>query len=201
MYKRFGKRFSDIIIAVAGLIVLSPLFIFLTLLLYFLNNRQPFFYQPRPGLNRKIFIIIKFKTMTDPTQPSRNENADHQRITTIGGLLRKTSLDELPQLWNVLKGEMSLIGPRPLLTEYLPLYNNHEIRRHEVKPGITGWGQVHGRNNISWTEKFKYDLWYVENQSLALDMNILFLTIKSVFSHLRTNAPQAIPDKFQGSQN
>jgi undecaprenyl phosphate N,N'-diacetylbacillosamine 1-phosphate transferase len=170
MYKNFGKRFFDIILAAAGLIILSPLFIFLTLLLSASNDGQPFFLQSRPGLNGEPFVILKFKTMRDVKDANENYLADQRRITKYGKFMRTTSLDEIPQLWNVLLGEMSLVGPRPLLTEYLSLYNPQQIRRHEVRTGITGWAQVNGRNAISWEEKFDYDLFYVDHMSFLFDL-------------------------------
>jgi undecaprenyl phosphate N,N'-diacetylbacillosamine 1-phosphate transferase len=149
--------------------------------LYFANNGKPFFYQLRPGLNAKIFKIVKFKTMNDMKDAEGNLLSDAKRLTKIGSFVRKTSLDELPQLLNVIRGEMSLIGPRPLLPEYLPLYDANQRKRHDVRPGITGWAQVNGRNAISWQQKFEYDVWYVEHFSFGLDIKILFLTLKKVF--------------------
>ena len=181
MYKSFGKRLFDFISAAAGLIILSPLFLFLTLLIYFINNRNPFFHQRRPGLDGKIFTIIKFRTMMDLYDPNGILLSDTERLTRLGKFLRKTSLDELPQLWNVLIGEMSLVGPRPLLQEYLSFYNKEQSKRHAVKPGITGWAQVNGRNTISWEEKFAYDLWYVNKISFRLDLIILLSTVKAIY--------------------
>jgi lipopolysaccharide/colanic/teichoic acid biosynthesis glycosyltransferase len=181
MYRIFFKRFIDFIIAVLGLLVLSPVFVLVTLGLFFANQGKPFFLQPRPGKNGKIFTIIKFKTMNDKKDAAGNLLSDAERLTKIGALVRKTSLDEIPQLLNVLKGDMSIIGPRPLLVEYLPLYNETQKRRHHVKPGITGWAQVNGRNAISWAQKFEYDVWYVKNITFVLDLKILVLTIKKVF--------------------
>ena len=181
MYKTYIKRFLDIIIALIGLVLILPLFILVIVGLFFANQGQPFFFQIRPGKNGRLFKIIKFKTMNDKKDENGNLLSDEYRLTKIGAFVRKTSLDEIPQLLNVLKGNMSLIGPRPLLPEYLPLYNESQRRRHEVKPGITGWAQVNGRNAISWTQKFEYDVWYVENVSFLLDFKILFLTIKKVF--------------------
>ena len=180
MYRRFGKRTVDIIFAGTGLIILSPLFLLLTVLLWFLNKGTPFFYQSRPGLHEVIFTLVKFKTMRDQSDEFGNLLSDEQRATSFGTFLRQTSLDEIPQLWNVLKGEMSLVGPRPLLTEYLPNYNADQKRRHNVKPGITGWAQINGRNAISLTEKLRYDVWYVENMSFLLDTKIMFLTVSKV---------------------
>lgn len=181
MYKIFFKRFLDFMIALIGLICLSPIFIVVTIGLYFANQGKPFFFQERPGLNERIFKIIKFKTMNDKKDPNGNLLPDADRLTTIGALVRKTSLDEIPQLINVLKGDMSVIGPRPLRTYYLPLYNEIQKTRHNVRPGITGWAQVNGRNAISWTKKFELDVYYVNHISLFLDIKIFFMTIKKVF--------------------
>lgn len=181
MYQSYLKRLFDLIIALIGLLFLIPIFILVTIGLYFANNGKPFFFQTRPGKNDKLFKIIKFKTMNDRKDSDGNLLPDAQRLTRIGNFVRKTSLDELPQLLNVLKGDMSLIGPRPLLPEYLPLYSETQRRRHEVKPGITGWAQVNGRNAISWQQKFEYDVWYIENVSFLLDCKIVFLTINKVF--------------------
>ena len=181
MYKHFFKRFFDFVIAFVGLIILSPLFIVVMVGLYFANQGKPFFFQARPGLNEKIFRIIKFKTMNDKKDAQGNLLSDAERLTPIGAFVRKTSLDEIPQLINVLKGDMSLIGPRPLLPQYLPLYNETQRKRHLVRPGITGWAQVNGRNAISWQKKFELDVWYVENLSFATDLNVFFTTFKKVF--------------------
>ena len=181
MYKHFFKRVFDFFIALIGLIILSPIFIGVTIGLYFANQGKPFFFQARPGLNEKIFKIIKFKTMNDKKDKEGNLLSDAERLTSIGAFVRKTSLDELPQLINVLKGDMAIIGPRPLLPQYLPLYSETQKSRHNVRPGITGWAQVNGRNAISWSKKFELDVWYVDNISLILDVKIFFLTIKKVF--------------------
>lgn len=166
--------------ALIGLLILSPIIILITIFLFFSNKGTPFFIHPRPGKNEKVFNLIKFKTMND----KKDENGEFlpfdQRVTKAGLFVRKYSLDEILQLLNVLKGDMSLIGPRPLLIQYLPLYNKIQKRRHQVKPGITGWAQVNGRNAISWVKKFEYDVWYVDNQSFTLDMKIFFLTLKKV---------------------
>lgn len=180
MYKHFFKRVFDFFIALIGLIILSPIFIGVTIGLYFANQGKPFFFQARPGLNEKIFKIIKFKTMNDKKDAKGNLLSDAERLTPIGAFVRKTSLDEIPQLINVLKGDMAIIGPRPLLPQYLPLYNETQKRRHNVRPGITGWAQVNGRNAISWTRKFELDVWYVDHLSFILDIKIFFLTIKKV---------------------
>ncbi len=181
MYKNFLKRLIDFTLSLIGLIILSPLFIIVTIALFIANDGKPFFFQPRPGLNEKVFKVIKFKSMNDKRDADGNLLPDKDRLTKAGSFVRKTSLDELPQLINVLKGDMSLVGPRPLLVRYLPLYNNEQKRRHDVRPGITGWAQVNGRNAIGWAQKFEYDVWYVDNISFGLDLKIIFLTIKKVF--------------------
>ncbi|WP_299177235.1 sugar transferase [uncultured Chryseobacterium sp.] len=180
MYKNFFKRLIDFIVAFVGLVVLSPVFIIVTLCLYFANQGKPFFFQRRPGKNEKIFSIIKFKTMNDKKDAEGNLLSDAERLTPVGGFVRKTSLDEIPQLINVLKGDMSIIGPRPMLPEYLPLYSEKHKRRHNVRPGITGLAQVKGRNQMKFSERFDNDVFYVENLSLLLDLKILLLTVKSV---------------------
>lgn len=181
MYKNFFKRILDFIISLLALICLSPILLVVTIWLHFANKGAgAFFFQERPGKDAKIFKIIKFKTMTDERDADGNLLPDAQRLTKVGKFVRSTSIDELPQLINVLKGDMALIGPRPLLVQYLPLYSIEQARRHEVRPGITGWAQCHGRNAISWTEKFKLDVWYVDNVSLKTDINIIFTTIKKV---------------------
>ena len=181
MYKFFFKPVLDFNMTFLGILLISPLFIIIMIGLYFANHGNPFFFQLRPGLNGTIFKIIKFKTMNDKKDFQGNLLPDAERLTKIGSFVRKTSLDEIPQLLNVLKGEMSLVGPRPLLPEYLPLYNEVQKRRHEVRPGITGWAQVNGRNAISWNQKFEFDVWYVDQLSFMLDIRIIILTIKKVF--------------------
>ena len=182
MYKILIKHTLDFFIALISFLLLSPIFILLWLFLTLANKGAgAFFTQSRPGKKEKIFKVIKFKTMTDERDENGNLLPDAERLTKIGKFVRSTSLDELPQLLNVIKGDMSLIGPRPLLVQYLPLYDEKQKRRHEVRPGITGWAQVNGRNAISWEQKFEYDVWYVENISLLLDVKILFLTLKKVF--------------------
>lgn len=181
MYKSFFKRILDFFTSLIGFILLSPVFVLVTIGLFFANQGKPFFFQKRPGKNEKIFKIIKFKTMNDKKDASGNLLSDKERLTKIGAFVRKTSLDEIPQLLNVIKGDMSLIGPRPLLIQYLPLYNDFQKQRHYIRPGITGWAQINGRNAISWSQKFEYDVWYVTNCSFILDVKILFLTIKKVF--------------------
>lgn len=181
MYKPFLKPTLDFTVAFIGILLLSPILIVATIALFIANQGKPFFLQPRPGKNGTTFTIIKFKTMNDKKDAAGNLLSDAERLTKIGALVRKTSLDEIPQLINVLKGDMSLIGPRPLLIEYLPLYSEVQRRRHEVRPGITGWAQINGRNAIRWQQKFEYDVWYVNNMSFLLDIKILFLTVKKVF--------------------
>lgn len=181
MYRHFFKRFFDFWIAFVALLCISPILIVVTIWLHFANKGAgAFFLQERPGLNGKIFKIVKFKTMTDERGADGELLPDSERLTRVGRFVRSTSIDELPQLFNVLKGDMSLIGPRPLLVQYLPLYSAEQARRHEVRPGITGWAQCHGRNAISWGEKFKLDVWYVDNLSLKTDLQIIFITIKKV---------------------
>ncbi|MGC5743536.1 sugar transferase [Chryseobacterium sp. NFX27] len=200
MYKFFFKRVIDFLIALIGLILLSPVFIVVMVLLYFANQGKPFFLQARPGLNEKIFNIIKFKTMNDKKDGQGNYLPDSERLTRIGSFIRQTSLDELPQLINVLKGDMALIGPRPLLPQYLSLYNESQKRRHNIRPGITGWAQVNGRNAISWTMKFELDIWYIDNVSFATDCKVMFLTLKKVIKKEGINqADQATVEAFTGN--
>jgi lipopolysaccharide/colanic/teichoic acid biosynthesis glycosyltransferase len=181
MYSRFLKRTLDFVLSLIGFIVILPVFILVLLLLCIVNNGKPFFFQERPGKDERLFRIIKFKTMNDKRDSKGNLLPDADRLTPVGSFVRKTSLDEIPQLLNVIKGDMSLTGPRPLLTAYLPLYNIEQKRRHAVRPGITGWAQVNGRNAISWKQKFEYDVWYVDHCSFLLDVKILFLTVLKVF--------------------
>ena len=200
MYKNIIKPFFDFLIAFFLLLMASPLFLLVCLGLFWAQNGKVFFTQKRPGKNEQIFSTLKFKTMTDQKDQQGNLLPDAERLTHIGKFVRKTSLDELPQLINVLKGEMSMVGPRPLLPEYLSLYNEEQKRRHVVKPGITGWAQVNGRNAISWEDKFQFDVWYVENQSFGLDLKILFLTVKKVFKSEGINtAGQATTEPFKGN--
>lgn len=181
IYRKYIKRGIDIAASAIGLICLSPILAAVTIWLHFANHGAgAFFRQDRPGLHGKIFRLIKFKTMTDRRDAAGHLLPDADRLTTVGRFVRSTSLDELPQLWNVLCGDMSLIGPRPLLPQYLPLYSPEQARRHDVRPGITGWAQCHGRNAISWTQKFKLDVWYVDNLTFAIDCKILLLTLKKV---------------------
>lgn len=175
------KRIIDIIVSAIALILLSPVIAFVAWKISKKLGSPVLFRQVRPGMNDKPFTMVKFRTMRDAVDKNGNPLPDSERMTPFGNFLRSTSLDELPELWNVLKGDMSLVGPRPLLMEYLPLYSKEQARRHEVRPGVTGWAQINGRNAISWEEKFKLDVWYVDNQSLWLDVKILFLTVKKVF--------------------
>lgn len=200
MYKRFFKRFFDFLIAVTGLIIISPFFVLLMLILFVANQGAGvFFIQKRPGKNKKIFRVIKFKTMTDQTDKDGTLLPEAQRLTKVGRFIRKASLDEVPQLINVLKGEMSLIGPRPLLVQYLQLYSKQQARRHEIRPGITGWAQVNGRNTINWTKKFKYDIEYVDNLSFLLDLKILLLTFYKVIRRLDVNTSENLTmEKYNG---
>jgi lipopolysaccharide/colanic/teichoic acid biosynthesis glycosyltransferase len=200
MYKRFFKQIIDFFIAFTALVILSPLLLIVVILLGFANKGNPFFFQNRPGKDERIFKIVKFRTMTN----ERDENGmllpDADRLTGIGKFVRKTSIDEIPQLINVLIGDMSLIGPRPLLPEYLPIFNERQKKRHSVRPGITGWAQVNGRNAISWNKKFEYDVWYVENLSFTLDMKILFKTIKKVIISEGINTQDmATTEPFNGN--
>ncbi|OAD89990.1 UDP-galactose phosphate transferase [Aequorivita soesokkakensis] len=181
MYVNLIKPFFDITFALVLLLIASPIIILVMIVLTLTNGGSPFFLQKRPGKKGEIFTIVKFRTMTDKKDKLGNLLPDAERITSVGRFVRSTSLDELPQLLNVLKADMSFVGPRPLLPQYLPLYNDFQKQRHNVKPGITGWAQVNGRNAISWQQKFEYDVWYVNNISLVLDFKILFLTIKKVF--------------------
>lgn len=199
MYKNIVKPLGDFLASLIGLVLLSPLFLLVTVFLFVANNGKPFFFQSRPGKNGKIFRIVKFKTMTDKKDADGKLLPDAQRLTLVGKFVRKTSLDEIPQLINVVKGDMSLIGPRPLLTHYLHMYNEFQNRRHEIKPGITGWAQVNGRNAISWDKKFEYDVWYVDNVSFILDLKILFMTILKVFKSDGINtANAATTEPFNG---
>ena len=200
MYKFFFKRFLDFLIVLIVLLIIWPFLLLITIWLHFANKGAgAFFFQERPGKDGKIFKVIKFKTMTDERDANGNLLPDAERLTKVGRFVRSTSIDELPQLINVLKGDMALIGPRPLLPQYLPLYSKEQARRHEVRPGITGWAQVHGRNAISWTKKFELDVWYVDHCSFWLDTKIIFLTIKKVFIREGISQKgQATMEKFNG---
>jgi len=201
MYRHFIKPAFDFIFALLLLVLSLPIILFPIILLAVANRGKIFFIQPRPGLHSKIFHVIKFKTMNDKKDKQGNLLPDEKRLTNIGKFIRATSLDEIPQLVNVIKGEMSFVGPRPLLVEYLSLYNLKQMRRHEVKPGITGWAQVNGRNTISWKQKFEYDVWYVENQNFLLDIKILFLTMLKVFKSEGINSSTSVTmEKFTGNE-
>lgn len=201
MYRHLIKHLLDFVLAFIGFILLLPLFILLAIILVIQNQGTPFFFQNRPGKNEKIFSVIKFKTMNNKKDTMGQLCPDAERLTYIGKIIRKTSLDEVPQLLNVLNGDMSLIGPRPLLPEYLSMYNDFQKRRHLVKPGITGWAQVNGRNAISWTKKFEYDVWYVDNLSFLLDLKIFFKTILKVVKSEDINMQnQATTIKFKGNE-
>ena len=201
MYKHFLKRIIDFTLSLIGFIIISPVFIIVWIWLTIANKGAgALFFQERPGKNEKIFKVIKFKTMTDERDASGNLLPDAQRLTKVGRFVRSTSLDEIPQLLNVIKGDMSLIGPRPLLVQYLPLYNDAQRRRHEVRPGITGWAQVNGRNAISWKQKFEFDVWYVDNISLSLDVKILVRTIMKVFKREGISSDtSSTMDAFRGN--
>ena len=200
MYKLFFKRFFDFCISLVALICISPILLVITIWLHFANKGAgAFFLQERPGLNGKIFKVIKFKTMTDERDAEGNLLPDEVRLTKVGKFVRSTSIDELPQLINVLKGDMALIGPRPLLVQYLPLYSKEQARRHEVRPGISGWAQCHGRNAISWTEKFKLDVWYVDHCTIWTDIKVIIITIKNVLMRKDINsATAATMEAFNG---
>lgn len=203
MYQHFVKRLLDIVLSMSAIIVLSPLMIIVSVLLYFANEGAGvFFFQLRPGYKGKIFKVIKFKTMNDRKGPDGKLLLDTMRITPIGRFIRNTSLDELPQLFNVLKGDMSLIGPRPLLVKYLSLYSREQMRRHDVRPGITGWAQCHGRNAMTWQKKFELDVWYVDHISFLTDLTVIWDTIKTVVKRegINTNnaATAATMEEFNG---
>ena len=201
MYKVLFKPVMDFLLAFFGLIVMAPVFIIIYILLYFNNKGEPFFFQRRPGKDEKNFELIKFKTMNDKKNSMGELLPDINRLTKVGVFVRKTSLDEIPQLINVLIGDMSIIGPRPLLPEYLPLYNKAQKKRHNIRPGITGWAQINGRNAISWKKKFELDVWYVNNQSMFLDLKILLLTIKKVIkSDGISQKNQATVEPFKGNK-
>lgn len=201
MYKNFFKRIFDFIIALIALLLIGWFLIIVAIWLHFANKGAgAFFFQERPGKDAKIFKVIKFKTMTDERDAEGNLLPDEKRLTKVGRFVRSTSIDELPQLINVFKGDMALIGPRPLLVQYLPLYSQEQARRHEVRPGISGWAQCHGRNAISWTEKFKLDVWYVDNVSLITDLKVIFITVKNVLMRKDINsATAATMEAFNGN--
>jgi len=202
LYPKYIKRLFDFFCSSLALCALMPVFLIVTIFLFLANKGYPFFFQHRPGKNGRIFLLMKFKTMNDRKDANGNLLPDEKRITSFGNFIRKTSLDEIPQLINVIKGDMSLIGPRPLLVEYLSLYTARQKRRHELRPGITGWAQVNGRNAISWEKKFELDVWYVDNLSLKLDISILILTLKKIIK------PEGISQQghatmpfFKGAEN
>lgn len=200
MYRNYLKRVLDFVLALFGFIFISPVFILLTVLLVFTNRGVPFFLQSRPGWKEREFKVIKFKTMTDAVDAEGNLLPNHLRTTKLGKFLRKTSLDEIPQLLNIIKGDMSLVGPRPLLFKYIPLYSKEQRRRHLVRPGITGWAQINGRNTISWNQKFEYDVFYVDNLSFMFDMEITLKTIRKVISSEDVNASERVTmPPFDGS--
>lgn len=202
MYKNILKPIFDYTFSFLLILILSPLFLLLIILLYFFNQKNVFFFQSRPGKNERVFRIIKFKTMTDEKDQNGNLLPDEKRLTKMGKFVRKTSLDELPQLFNVLKGDMSFIGPRPLLVSYLTLYNDEQKKRHHIKPGITGWAQVNGRNAITWEQKFIFDVFYVNNISFTLDLKIFLLTIKKVLKSEGINTiGVATTESFKGNDN
>ncbi len=201
VYIYFMKRLLDFSVSLTVLILISPIFIILILFLSIANNGKPFFIQKRPGKHEKIFSILKFKTMNDDKDSEGNLLPDKDRMTKIGTFVRKTSLDEIPQLINVLKGEMSLIGPRPLIIEYLPVYNEEQKKRHNVRPGITGWAQVNGRNSISWKQKFEYDVWYVKNCSFLVDLKIIGLTLKKVIKKEDVNLSKEMTSEWFNGTN
>jgi len=199
MYTAFFKRLMDFLLATIGFVILSPIFLLVTIVLFFANNGKPFFFQRRPGKNEDIFNVIKFKTMNDRKDAHGKLLPDAQRLTSFGKFVRKTSIDEIPQLLNVIKGDMSLIGPRPLLVKYLPRYTDRQRVRHNVRPGITGWAQVNGRNAIGWNERFELDIYYVEHVSFALDIKIIFMTIYKVFkSEGISSTTSATMEEFLG---
>lgn len=202
MYKNILKPIFDYTFSFLLILILSPLLLLLIMLLYFFNQKNVFFFQSRPGKNERVFQIIKFKTMTDEKDQNGNLLPDEKRLTKMGKFVRKTSLDELPQLFNVLKGDMSFIGPRPLLVSYLTLYNDEQKKRHHIKPGITGWAQVNGRNAITWEQKFIFDVFYVNNVSFTLDLKIFLLTIKKVLKSEGINTiGVATTESFKGNDN
>jgi undecaprenyl phosphate N,N'-diacetylbacillosamine 1-phosphate transferase len=201
MYKNNFKSVFDYVFSFVGLLITLPIFILIVVMLYFFNKKSVFFYQQRPGKDGKIFKLIKFKTMTDEKDEAGRLLEDSKRLTSLGKFIRTTSLDEIPQLINIIKGDMSLIGPRPLLVHYIPLYTKEQAKRHNVKPGVTGWAQVNGRNSISWEEKFILDVWYVENISFSLDFKIFILTFLKVFKREGINSGSNVTmSSFKGNK-
>ena len=202
MYKHFFKRFFDVLISGVALLLIGWFLVLVAIFLHFANKGAgAFFFQERPGKDAKIFKVIKFKTMTDERDADGNLLPDEKRFTKVGKFVRSTSVDELPQLINVFKGDMSLIGPRPLLVQYLPLYSPEQARRHEVRPGISGWAQCHGRNAISWTEKFKLDVWYVDHCTILTDIQVIFITIKNVLMRKDINSATAATMEYFNGNN
>jgi lipopolysaccharide/colanic/teichoic acid biosynthesis glycosyltransferase len=200
MYSKLIKPILDFFAALIALLLFSPIFLMVWILLTIANQGKPFFIQPRPGKHGKIFNIVKFRTMNDRKDEQGNLLPDADRLTPVGAFVRKTSLDEIPQLLNVIKGDMSFVGPRPLLVQYLPLYNDFQKQRHNVKPGITGWAQVNGRNAISWDKKFELDVWYVNNSNFVTDLKIIFMTVLKVIKREGINeAGQATSIEFKGN--
>ena len=200
LYKNLFKRVLDLVISLLAVAVLSPLILTIIIFLYIVTGQNPFFRQVRPGRKRALFSVLKFKTMNDTKDEKGNYLPDEKRLTLFGKFLRSTSLDEIPQFFNIIKGDMSLVGPRPLLEEYLPFYNDFQNRRHEIRPGVTGWAQVNGRNDTEWPERFKFDIWYIDNVSFLLDLKILLLTIKNVLLAKGINAKNsATMEKFKGN--
>jgi len=200
MYENYIKHYIDFIIGIIFFILFLPLFLFITVILLITNKGKPFFIQPRTGKNGKIFLLLKFRTMTDDKDKDGKLLSDEKRLTRIGKFIRKTSLDEIPQFINVIKGDMAIVGPRPLLPEYLSLYNNFQMRRHEIKPGLTGWAQVNGRNAINWSEKFKYDVYYVDHISFILDLKIILMTLYKIIKFEGINySSEVTMGKFNGN--
>lgn len=201
MYKKLIKPLFDFLLSLLGFIILLPVFLIISIILSVINSGSPFFVQARPGRNGEVFRVIKFKTMTDARDENNNLLPEKDRITAVGRFLRKSSLDEIPQLLNIIKGDMSIVGPRPLRVEYLEHYNEEQARRHDVKPGVTGWAQVNGRNAISWEKKFEYDVYYVDNMSFSFDLKIILKTIKKVFDSSDVNQSDDVPmEKFRGTK-
>lgn len=200
MYSDFCKRILDLVLSLAGLLLLFPIILIFSIVLIVVNKGKPFFLQSRPGKNGELFNIIKFKTMRDLESTTEKDVHNLSRVTKVGAFIRKYSIDEIMQLFNVLKGDMSLVGPRPLLIEYLPLYNSIQAKRHDVRPGITGWAQIKGRNAITWNQKFEYDVWYVENLSFLLDLRILWFTLLKVIKKEDVNSGNEVTmEVWQGN--
>ena len=200
-YEKYTKRLLDIVLSGGALVVLSPILLVTAILVWTKLGSPVIFHQDRPGKGTKVFRLYKFRSMTDARDAEGNLLPDEVRLTKFGKLLRATSLDELPELWNILRGDMSIVGPRPLLVKYLPLYNKEQKHRHDVRPGLTGWAQVNGRNSITWEDKFRHDVWYVRNISFALDVKIVFLTVKKVFCREGISSGTAVTmEEFRGTK-